>query len=186
MVSWLSQLVCVNLTLYHTRVLYILYPLMLPLGQPVPACVWEHSLCIRICLQFLHLPGTMSSVHSLKLGIHLKGWEWYGITSSVCILISFTMKVVKTKQINLFSWFSHCFSHVQLKNANLMGQVVSSRGTFPISLTSLYYCKGKAVKFFSCYYIFQRITFLPGLRLCLTSFSAIWVLYAWAINQGTE
>lgn len=34
----LSQLVCVNLALYHTQLLFILYPLTLPLGQPVPAC----------------------------------------------------------------------------------------------------------------------------------------------------
>lgn len=35
----LSQLVCVNPTLYHTQLLFVLYLLMLPLGQPVPACV---------------------------------------------------------------------------------------------------------------------------------------------------
>lgn len=87
----------------------------------------------------------------------------------------------------LFFWSSHLLlSHLQLKNANLMGQMVSSSGTLPASLTSLYSCMGKRVKFFFYYYLFQRKAFSPGLRLCMTSFSAMWVLYAWAINQGRE
>lgn len=88
-----------------------------------------------------------------------------------------TMKVEKTKTDEPVFLVLTFISHLQLKNTNLMGQVASSI-TLPVFLTSLYHCKKKAVKFFPYYYIFQRITILPGLRLCLTSFSAIGVLYA--------
>lgn len=87
----------------------------------------------------------------------------------------------------LFSWSSHILlNHLQLKNANLMGQVVSSSGTFPASPTSLYSCVGKTVKLFFYYYLFQRITLLPRLRLHMTNSSAMRVLYVWAINQSRE
>ena len=69
---------------------------------------------------------------------------------------------------------------------NLMGQVVCCSGIFPLPLISLYTCMRKTVKSFFYYYLFQRIILLPGLRLCITSFSAMWVLYAWAVNQGRE
>lgn len=101
----LPQLVCDNLALYHTQLLFVLYPLPLPLGQPVPAC-GERTVCALEYLQLLHLPGTISSVHSLNLGIHLKGWELYGIVSSLCIL-EYNESREEKKLMNLFSWFSH-------------------------------------------------------------------------------
>lgn len=52
----------------------------------------------------------------LKIKVTLKEWELWEVMSSVHILVSGTMKTVKTNR--LFFWSSHLLlSHLQLKNA---------------------------------------------------------------------
>lgn len=152
----LSQLVCVNLDLYHTQFLFVLYrwcslwgSLSLPVvrGQSVcwdmsavPASPWDYFLC-----SLLEIRDTFKGMGTIWNHVfRLHPWVTYNEGS----------EDTTDEPVFLVLTF---ISHLQLKNANLMGQVVNSSGTFPISLSSLHYCKGKAVQFFSYYYIFQRI-----------------------------